>query len=41
MNLWRQSRLFRCLGCGLRCLHDMMYFHVLFVCQKREQLRGK
>lgn len=34
-NHWLQCRLFTCLGCGERLLHDKMHGHVSFACSAR------
>lgn len=38
MNHWRQTKRYRCAGCGLRgVLHDKMHGHVMFECPARPQ----
>ena len=41
MNRWLQTKRYRCSGCGVRCLHDQMYLHVVFHCPKRRAINGK
>jgi hypothetical protein len=41
MNLWLQTRLFTCLKCGAKYVHDKSYFHACFKCPKRAQAQAK
>ena len=36
MNMWLQTKLYRCVRCGGKYLHDRMYLHALFHCPKRD-----
>lgn len=36
MTNWLQTKQYVCSQCGERLLHDAMYAHVLFQCEKRQ-----
>lgn len=36
MNHWRQTKRYRCTGCGAKVLHDKMHGHWAFECPSRQ-----
>lgn len=41
MNLWFQSRLFRCPSCGAVYLHDKGHHHAVFECPLRPMMKRR
>ena len=40
MNWWRQTKIYECLACGVRYLHDRARHHALYACRFRPTMNS-